>query len=51
MMVEATPTTAFVVTETDLLLEFEIIAFDPPAQLGLITMRSSEISAGSVASQ
>jgi hypothetical protein len=24
------------VTEADLLLEFEIVAFDPPAQLGLI---------------
>ena len=36
MMVEATPAAAFVVTETDLLLEFEIVAFDPPAQLGLI---------------
>jgi hypothetical protein len=30
-MMEATPTTTFVVTEADLLLEFEIVALDPPA--------------------
>ena len=35
-MVKASPAAAFIVTETDLLLEFEIVAFDPPAQLGLI---------------
>ena len=35
-MVEATPAATFVVAETDLLLEFEIVTFDPPAQLGLI---------------
>jgi hypothetical protein len=32
-MAEATPSAAFVVAETDFLLEFEIIAFDPPAHL------------------
>ena len=35
-MVKAAPTAAFIVTEADLLLEFEIVALDPPAQLGLI---------------
>ena len=35
-MVEAAPAAAFIVTEADLLLEFEVVAFDPPAQLGLI---------------
>ena len=35
-MVKASPAAAFIVTEADLLLEFEIVAFDPPAQLGLI---------------
>jgi hypothetical protein len=36
MMVKATPPPAFVVTETDLLLEFEIVTLDPPAKFGLI---------------
>jgi hypothetical protein len=36
MMVEAAPAAALIVTEADLLLEFEVVAFDPPAQLGLI---------------
>jgi hypothetical protein len=36
MMVEAAPAAAFIVTEADLLLEFEVVAFNPPAQLGLI---------------
>ena len=35
-MMESTPAAAFVVTEADLLLEFEIVAFDPLAQLGLV---------------
>ena len=35
-MVKATPTAAFIVTETKFLLEFEIISLDPPAQFGLI---------------
>jgi hypothetical protein len=35
-MVEATPSAAFVVTEADLLLEFEIVALDSPAKFGLI---------------
>ncbi len=35
-MMEATPTTAFVVTEADFLFEFEIVALDAPAHLGLI---------------
>jgi hypothetical protein len=35
-MVEAAPPTAFIVPEADLLLEFEIITFDPPAQFCLI---------------
>ena len=35
-MVEAAPAAAFIVTEADLLLEFEVVALDPPAQLGLI---------------
>jgi hypothetical protein len=30
-MVKAAPAAAFVMTEADLLLEFEIVAFDPPA--------------------
>ena len=33
-MMEATPSAAFEVSETDLLLEFLIVAFDAPAQLG-----------------
>ena len=36
MMVEAAPAAALIVTEADLLLEFEVVAFGPPAQLGLI---------------
>ena len=35
-MVKASPAAAFIVTETNLLLEFEIVAFDPPAHLGPI---------------
>src|SRR5258708_3395022 len=35
-MMETTPAAAFVVAEADLLLEFEIIAVDPPAKFGLI---------------
>ena len=31
VMVKAAPAAAFVVAEADLLLEFEIVAFDPPA--------------------
>jgi hypothetical protein len=30
-MVKAAPTAAFIMTETDLLLEFEIVALNPPA--------------------
>jgi hypothetical protein len=36
MMVKATPTAAFIMTETKFLLEFEIISLDPPAKFGLI---------------
>jgi hypothetical protein len=36
MMVKAAPSAAFVVAEPDLLLEFEVIAFNAPAQLGRI---------------
>jgi hypothetical protein len=50
-MMEAAPATAFVMAEADLLLEFEIVAFDPPPELAISTMRSSELSAGSVESQ
>src|ERR1700693_4171152 len=32
-MVKAAPAAAFVVAEPNLLLEFEIVAFDPPAHL------------------
>lgn len=35
-MMEAMPAAAFVMTEADLLLEIEIVAFDPRTQLGLI---------------
>jgi hypothetical protein len=35
-MVKASPAAAFIVTEADLLLEFEIVAFDPPPELGLV---------------
>ena len=35
-MMETTPPAAFVMAETDLLLEFEIVALDPPAQLRLV---------------
>jgi len=36
VMVKATPSAAFVVAESDFLLEFEIIPFDPPPHLRLI---------------
>jgi hypothetical protein len=35
-MVETTPTPAFVMTESYFLLEFEVIALDPPAKFCLI---------------
>ena len=35
-MVEASPPSAFVVTEADLLLELLVIPLDAPAQLGLV---------------
>ena len=35
-MVKAAPATTFIVTETDLLLEFEIVALNPPTQFRLI---------------
>src|SRR3989442_313555 len=34
VMVEATPSASFIVPEPDLLLEFLIVALDPPAQFG-----------------
>src|SRR2546427_7827730 len=34
MMVEAAPSASFIVYEPDLLLEFLIVALDPPAQFG-----------------
>src|SRR5277367_6446283 len=36
MMVKASPAAAFIMTETNLLLEFKIVTFDPPTHLGLI---------------
>jgi hypothetical protein len=36
VVVEASPATAFVVTEADLLLELLIVPLDAPAQLGLV---------------
>ena len=33
-MVEATPSPSFKISQADLLLEFLIVAFDPPSQLG-----------------
>jgi hypothetical protein len=36
VVVKAPPTSAFVVAQPNLLLEFEIIALDPPAQLGQV---------------
>src|SRR5580658_8327078 len=35
-MVKAAPTSSFIVTETDLLLELLIVALDAPAQLGAV---------------
>jgi hypothetical protein len=35
-MVKAAPAATLVVTEADLLFEFEIVTLDPPAHLGLI---------------
>jgi hypothetical protein len=35
-MVKAAPSAAFVVAEPHFLLEFEIVTFDAPAQLGQI---------------
>ena len=36
MMMKASPTAPFVVAESDLLLQFLVIALDPPAQFGQI---------------
>jgi hypothetical protein len=36
VMVKAAPATFLVVSETDFLLESEIVTLNPPAQLGLI---------------
>ena len=36
MMMEAAPSAPFIMAEPDLLLEFLIIAFDAPAQLGAV---------------
>jgi ATP-dependent Clp protease adapter protein ClpS len=36
VVVKAAPTAAFVVSWPDLLLEFEIVALDPPAEFGMI---------------
>src|SRR3984957_8038965 len=36
MMVKASPAAAFLMTETNLLLEFKIVTCDPPTHLGLI---------------
>ena len=38
-MVEAAPSAAFEMSEPDLLLEFLIVAFDAPAQIGNINKR------------
>jgi hypothetical protein len=35
-MVKAAPAATFIVTEADLLFELEIVALNPPAELGLI---------------
>jgi hypothetical protein len=47
VMVKAAPATAFVVSETDFLLEFEIVALNPPAQFRLIGICSTPIFAAS----
>ena len=36
VMVKTTPSTAFIVTQPNRLLQFEIVTLDPPAQFGLI---------------
>ena len=36
MMVEATPSAAFVVAQSNFLLQFEVITLDSPAELGMI---------------
>ena len=35
-MMKPTPAAAFVMAEANLLLEFEVVALNPPAQLGLV---------------
>ena len=35
-MMETTPSATFVMTEADLLFEFQIVALNPPAQLDLV---------------
>jgi hypothetical protein len=45
-MVEAAPAAACVVAEADLLFQFQIVAFDPPAQLGLIDQALERVVGG-----
>ena len=51
MMMEATPSAPFEVTEPDLLLEVLIVALDAPAQLGQIDQLRKLMFSGSVESQ
>ena len=45
-MVEAAPTAAFKVVKAGLLLEFLVVAFDAPAQLGKIDETGRPMSGG-----
>src|SRR5687767_12681294 len=46
MMVEAAPATALVVAEADFLLQFLVVAFDPPALHGVADQRGTAAGGG-----
>ena len=51
MVVKASPASSFIVTEAKFLLEFLIVALDPPAHFGGCDSVSRSASAGKVESQ
>ena len=50
-MVEAAPSSSFEMSQPDLLLEFLIVAFDPPSQLSNVEELTERTSSGSVDNQ